>query len=87
MKKKDLEEAILSALQGSTYKWRTARGISKDLQVPVSQVVEILERSSNVIRSKKANSSGQPLYTTRHKYSVDQSLLDRVISAITNEPS
>lgn len=87
-KEKEIKEKVIQALESSAHKWRTARGISKDSQIPIKDVTDFLERSSDIVRSKKANNQGQPLYTTKDKYKNTTSLGKRLIDAMLNrEPS
>lgn len=64
MKKKDTQHLIMEAFQSSKYKWRTARGISKETGIPIQDVTDYLETSKNIIRSKKPNRQ-QPLYALK----------------------
>jgi hypothetical protein len=63
MTDKDIREKIIAAFRHSDFKWRTARGIASDTGVPIAQVIEYLERSPTVTRSKKPNSQGRPLFS------------------------
>ena len=85
MKNKEIKNLILGALKESEYKWRTARGISKDTKIPMDKVVDFLEKSSEILRAKKSNNKGQALYTTRDKYRKTTPLSKRVLSALINE--
>ncbi|WP_225547350.1 hypothetical protein [Chromobacterium violaceum] len=80
MKKKEIEKLILESFTNSKYKWRTARGVSKETKIPVNDVTVFLEKSSNFERSKKTNSTGQRLYMYKG------TLIDRIKSAILNRP-
>ena len=65
MKKKDAQKLILESFQSSKFKWRTARGISKEIGLPIQQVTDFLEASPSIVRSKKANKQGQALYSVK----------------------
>jgi len=86
MKDKEIREAILQAFVNSEYKWRTARGISKDTNIPIQRVAEFLERSKDVVRAKKVNSKGQALYTLRKSVSEEKSFIDNLVAKILNQP-
>lgn len=58
-------DAILKALRKSKFKWRTSRSLAKDTGLPIQRVIDFLESSKDVIRSKKANAQGQALYAAR----------------------
>ncbi len=85
MNDKDARDLIIKCIRESEYKWRTARGISKDTGISISQVTKLLGRSPSVVRSKKANKYGQSLYTTRDKYQKNTSFSQRLYSAIVNK--
>ena len=77
----DQKNAIIRAMRSSQYRWRTARGLSKDTQLGIEDVTDFLERSPDVIRAKKANSRGQALYALREK---SIPLPQRVVNALLN---
>ena len=85
MNDREARERIIDAIASSNYRWRTARGIAKDADVPIQQVIEVLERSDAFIRAKKANARGEALYTTTDKYKSETSLSRRLLSALTNK--
>jgi hypothetical protein len=86
MKDKEIREAVLQAFTNSEYKWRTARGISKDTNIPIQRVAEFLEKSKDVVRAKKANSKGQALYSLRETVSREKSFVDHLVAKILNQP-
>ncbi|MFM0351412.1 EVE domain-containing protein [Paraburkholderia sp. RL17-347-BIC-D] len=65
MKEKDRRETILEAFRGSEFKWRTSQGLARDTGIPFQEVAAFLERSSDVVRAKKANAHGQTLYSLK----------------------
>ena len=85
MNKKEVKNLILAALENSEFKWRTARGISKEIGLPVQKVQDFLENSPAILRSKKPNKSGKPLYTTRERYKKSTPLTKRLLAALRNE--
>lgn len=87
MKQKEIANLILSALDQSDFKWRTARGIAKETSVPIQQVQQFLEESPAILRSKKPNKSGKPLYTTRDRYRNSTPITKRLLAALRNEAS
>lgn len=60
---KNVRQRIVGSFKSSKHRWRTARGISKDTKIPLDKVVQFLEQSADIVRSKKANKYGQVLYT------------------------
>ncbi|MCB1774762.1 MAG: hypothetical protein KDI88_14195 [Gammaproteobacteria bacterium] len=69
--KRENERKILSALENSAHRWRTAKGLAGDTGLPLKAVESCLEQSPAVIRSRKAGSHGQALYATREKRPAD----------------
>lgn len=82
---KDKKEAILMAMRDSKFKWRTARGLAKDADLPIQEVLKFLENSPAVLRAKKSNKTGQALYTTRQQYKNRTLLTTRLLAAMKNE--
>jgi len=79
----DQKQKIINAMKESPYRWRTARGLSKDTGIGIEDVVDFLERSSAVMRAKKSNSKGQALYALREKA---VPFVQRVANVILNRP-
>ncbi len=87
MKQKEIRNRILGALEQSDFKWRTARGIAREISIPIQQVQKFLEESPAILRSKKPNKSGRPLYTTRDRYRQSTPITKRLLAALRNEAS
>jgi len=85
VKQKEIKYLVLGALEKSEFKWRTARGIAKEANLPIHVVQEFLENSPAILRSKKPNKSGRPLYTTRERYKNRTPLTRRLLAALRNE--
>lgn len=85
MKKKEIQYLILGALEVSEFKWRTARGVAKDTNIPIQMVKEFLENSPATLRSKIPNKFGKLLYTTRNKYRRRTPLTKRLLAVLKNE--
>jgi len=85
MKSKEIKEHIVDAFKSSPYKWRTARGLSKDSKVPIQEVIEFLNNSDLVIKARKSNNKGQPLFALKEVYEAKTSLATKILNAITNK--
>lgn len=85
MNEQDARRKLEEAIASSPYRWRTARGVSKDAGVPYPQATLLLERSDQFVRARRPNSKGEALYTTKKRYKTDFSLTQRIIGAITNK--
>lgn len=87
MNDREARELMIRAVNSSTYRWRTPRGIAKDTGLPPQQVLELLDRSDAFVRAKKGNARGEPLFTTTEKYKSETPLSRRLLNAITNKIS
>ena len=85
MKAKEIKEQIITAFKSSEYKWRTARGLSKDSNVPIQDVGDFLNSSDLVIKAKKSNSKGQPLFALKEIYEAKTSIGTKLLNAIVNK--
>lgn len=85
MKDKEISLLVLTALEQSEYKWRTARGLAKETNIPIQKIQRFLENSQAILRSKKPNKSGKPLYTTRDRYRKSTPVTKRILAALRNE--
>lgn len=85
MKNKEIKEQIIGAFKNSEFKWRTSRGISKDTKIPIQNVIDFLEHSELIIKAKKANNKGQPLYSFKEIYETKTPFTTRLLNAITNK--
>ena len=85
MSRKQSLERVIAALQDSPHKWRTVRGVARDSGLSMHEVVKILARSPDILRSRKPNRHGQALFTTRAKFRERTPLSRRFKAALTNE--
>lgn len=85
MKSKEIKEKVVTAFKNSQYKWRTARGISKDSQVTIQDVTEFLNDSDLIIKARKSNNKGQPLFALKEIYEAKTSLGKKILNAIINK--
>lgn len=84
MDEKNARDRMITAIRNSQYRWRTAKGISKDSGVPISQILKIFEKSDMFLQAKKTNARGEHLYTTKERYKSETSLGKRLINVLTN---
>ena len=80
----ELTQKIKSAIESSPLKWRTIRGLAKDLQTSELDIGLVLNYSSEFLRARQTNKNGEALYTTREKYKKQTSLLERALGAAAN---
>jgi hypothetical protein len=86
LKYNDLRAQIIEAFRSSQFKWRTARSVAKQTKNEISAVLDFLESSPDILRAKKANKLGHPLYTLRDRYRNEASFSKRILDAMANEP-
>lgn len=77
---------IEQKFKNSQFKWRTPRGVARDVGLPENQVIGILENSPNFVRARQPSAGGQSLYSLRKRYKAESPFMVRLISAITNQP-
>ncbi len=85
MKKKILESIIVHAFRETKYRWRTANGIAKQTKLDYEDVFNFLEKSNLIIRARKSNKQGQPLFALRERYNRASPFTVRLLNAITNK--
>ncbi len=73
---------VIKALESEKFKWRTIKGISKEIGLNEDEVLSIIEHNKDVIvHSSVPSKNGEDLYTTKqhfHKYS---SAMDKIMGA------
>lgn len=79
-----LEEQIAAAISASSYRWRTAPAIAKEIKADAKNVSEVLRSSTSFVRAKKPNEKGQALYTTFDRYRKETPFVERLLGAAAN---
>jgi hypothetical protein len=78
---------LITALEDKRHKWRTVRGLSKELGVPELEIEDRLRRLINqeiVITSSVPDRDGNTLYTTRKHFKENSSVLQKLSAALRN---
>jgi hypothetical protein len=61
-------EAVLEALANPKHKWRTAKGVAKEVGLSPEKVIEIFSANRNrIVRSAKPKGDGSDLYISRER--------------------
>ena len=77
-------EDVVTSLENKKYKWRTVRGVAKELNVTTEDILKTFaEHENEIIKSSIPAESGEDLYTTRRHYKKTSSLIDKVLTSIT----
>ncbi len=76
---------IMNALYNSRLRWRTAKGIANETDIPTSVVFTFLFNSQEIIISSKTNRKGEQLFALRIKYNKEISTKVRIMNAITHK--
>jgi hypothetical protein len=82
-----LAELVTDALNNPKYEWRTVEGIAKEASLPMGDVSYTLERdlSDEVVRSSIPDERGRSLYMTRDRYNRRRTLVNRILSVLSDE--
>lgn len=80
-----IEEVLKKSINQSEFKWRTARGISKDSNLSLLLVKKILDSSDEVVKAKIPNSGGHALFSTTEHLKEKSGLIARFLAAMKNE--
>lgn len=85
MTEEEKVDRVVKALENPSYQWRTARGIATEAELPVNDVLAILEKNSDqVARSSIPAKSGENLYTTRRRFRETASSTSKLLGAFKN---
>lgn len=77
-------ESVKKSLENPKYKWRTIRGVAKQLNCSEKEIFKILAQNENeIIKSSIPAESGEELYTTRSYYKRVTTFFDKTLSAVT----
>jgi len=80
-------DQIVAALEDPRFKWRTIKGVSRQLNISESEVAELLNSLIDkgiVFQSSVSFSDGSPLYTTRRHFRACSSFWERLGAAFRN---
>lgn len=79
-------ESVRESLENPKYKWRTIRGVAKQLNCSQKEILKILVQHENeIIKSSITAESGEELYTTRSHYKQTTSFFDKALSSVTGD--
>ena len=79
---------VIEALENPDYHFRTIKGLSRELSIDEDIVEKILESEDledKVIQCSTTDDDGQILYTTREHYKKTQPLINKILTAISEE--
>lgn len=79
-------EAVLHALQESSYTWRTIDGIANDTGLDREQVLYILEHDlgNAIVRAAKPDKNGRSLFALKDKYEAARSFGNKVLTVLSD---
>ncbi len=82
MNNEELRIKVVEALESDRYKWRTVKGIAKEIGVNEEQVIAVIEQNiDDIVQSSVSSNNGEDLYTTRDHFREYSSAFDKVIGA------
>lgn len=81
-------DQVIVALENNKYKWRTIRGLAKELKAEESEVLRVMnEHIGDIIKSAVPAETGEDLFTTRRHYRHVASSFDKITSSVTTSVS
>jgi len=77
-------DEVVKALENDKYKWRTVRGVAKQLDASQQEIMSLMtQHLDEVIKSAVPAETGEDLFTTRRHYRRKASALDKITSSVT----
>ena len=80
----NLRDNVLGAMNGSPYKWRTVRGVAKEIDASYEAVEKVFTKSGAFVRAKTPNKNGEALFSTTERYKRETPVLNRFLGAAAN---
>jgi hypothetical protein len=78
----ELKQKIVVALEDKRYKWRTPKGIAKQVGVSEEEVLfTIVNNVDNIVQSSVPSTDGSPLFTTREHFHEMSSAYEKIVGA------
>jgi len=88
MNKNELSKAVIEALADDRFKWRTLKGISRQLFIDKDQIISVIEKNPDIIiQSSITSKKGEQLFTTRDHYRHKSSGFDRFMGGLKGRVS
>ena len=77
-------DGVKTALENDKYKWRTVRGVAKELNANAQEIMSLISKHlDEVIKSAVPAETGEDLFTTRRHYRRKASPFDKITSSLT----
>lgn len=78
----ELKQKIFVALEDKRYKWRTPKGIAKQVGASEEEVLfTIVNNADNIVQSSVPSTDGSPLFTTRDHFHEMSSAYEKIVGA------
>lgn len=88
MEKDELSKLVIEALADDRFKWRTLKGIARQLVVDKDEIISVIEDNPNIIvQSSIPSKKGEQLFATRDHYRRKSSGFDRFMGGIKGKIS
>lgn len=79
---------VIQTLESNKYRWRTIRGISKELKVTEQEILHLIQQHQDeIIKLSVPADTGEDLYTTRKHYNANATPYAQVINSLTQAVS
>ena len=83
MKKDELSKLVIEALADDRFKWRTLKGIARQLDVDKDEIISVVEENPDiVVQSSIPSEKGEQLFATRDHFRHKSSGFDRFMGGI-----
>lgn len=85
----EVEVKVIDALENPKFKWRTLKGVSKEIQLDLSQVetaIELLKDDDMIVIASTPTENGDLLYTSRNRYKFNKEFrVNRLLSVLSDK--
>jgi hypothetical protein len=79
---------VMSALENKKYRWRTVRGVAKELKASDNEVLALIQQHGDeIIKSSVPAETGEDLFSTRRHYRANASPYAKITSSLTQAVS
>ncbi len=74
---------IIMALNDEKYKWRTPKGIAKQVGCREKDVLSVIfDKQDMIVKSSVPSTNGEPLFSTRVNYYKHRSFIDGILGGL-----
>ncbi len=83
MKTDEFSKLVIETLADERFKWRTLKGIARQLNVDKDEIISVIEDNPDIIvQSSIPSEKGEQLFATRDHYRRKSSRFDRFMGGV-----